>query len=250
MPTDPWFYAVAAVAVFSVGVSKGGFGGAGAIIGVPLLAIFVTPFAAVGIMLPILLAMDAVAVWSYRKTFDRKVIWMMLPGGLVGSALAWMVAANVSVDLMRLLVGVLGLSFIAFHYLRPKDMPAANHSPVRGNIAGAGSGFTSFLAHAGGPPFQIYTIPLKLEPVIYAGTGAVFFAIINAIKVVPYLTLNQLTWDTFVTSMILLPWAVVSTYIGVFLVKIIDQKLYYQIVFTLLFLVSTKLVWDGATGLL
>lgn len=106
------------------------------------------------------------------------------------------------------------------------------------------------VAHGGGPPFQIYVLPLRLERDVFVGTGAVFFAIVNWIKVPPYLALGQFTATNLVTSAVLFPVAVASTWAGVLLVRRVSGEKFYTIIYGLLILVGLKLVHDGIAGLL
>ena len=106
------------------------------------------------------------------------------------------------------------------------------------------------IAHAGGPPFQIYLIPQRLPRDLFVGTGVVFFALVNLIKVPPYIALGQLTRDNLMTSAVLFPLAIASTWAGVWLVRRVSGERFYDIVYVLLLLLGGKLVWDGASWLL
>ena len=105
------------------------------------------------------------------------------------------------------------------------------------------------IAHAGGPPFQIYVMPQRLQRDIFVGTGAVFFAIMNWIKVPAYGALGQLGSDNLMTAAALFPAAIASTFAGVALVRRVSPERFYTVVYVLLILVGLKLVWDGARGL-
>ncbi len=164
MITDPVFYLAAIPAVLVVGISKGGFGGSIAILGVPLMALVISPIQAAGIMLPILILMDFIAVASYWKVFDKKVLLMTLPGALAGLGLGYLMATSVDEALVLLIIGVVAVSFTLDHwrklYLSGRQPEHAGHSLTKGSIWGLVAGFTSFVAHAGGPPYQMYTPPL------------------------------------------------------------------------------------------
>ncbi len=163
--TDPLFYAAAIPAVILVGLSKGEFGGGASLLGVPLIALVVSPLQAAGIMLPILLVMDAVALASYRGACDRRSLVILLPAGLLGILVGWLTAAWVTESMVRLIVGVVALLFTLDYWFRSGRSPdPAGHSPAKGGFWGAVAGFTSFVSHAGGPPFQMYMLPLRLDP--------------------------------------------------------------------------------------
>lgn len=247
MIVDPYFYAVAAVAVILMGLSKGGFIGL-ASLSLPLLALVTTPVRAAALTLPILVVQDIVSVWAYRHHWDRRTVGALLPGALLGIFLGWALAAWVSSAAILLIVGIISVVYavrrLAQSYRRIEPAPAG-HRPIQGTFWGAVCGFTSMIAHAGQPPFQIYVLPLNLPPMRFAATGAVFFAIVNLVKVGPYIALGQLTPDNLLTSATLIPLAILSTWVGVILVKRIDAAKFFTAIYLLLLLVGAKLVYDG-----
>lgn len=249
MIEDPLFWTVAVISVIITGVSKGGFGGL-AIIAVPLMALTISPIQAAGIMLPILIVMDWVSVWSYRKTWDKSLLLLTLPGAIVGIGLGWALARYVTEDFVLLSVGVIAIVFSLYSVFKPKRSEKSKlaQSKIMGGIAGSVAGFTSFIAHAGGPPFQAYAIPQKLEKQIYAGTAVMFFFVVNAVKLVPYAALGQFDKTNLTTSLILLPLAPVGVLFGVWLVKRIPQDIFYRILYGLIFCVGVKLLWDVLVG--
>jgi uncharacterized protein len=246
MITDPLFYAVAVPAVILVGLSKGGFGGMMGLVSVPLMALAVPPLQAAAVMLPILLVMDAVALYAWRGVFDRRALAVLLPGGLVGIALGWAMAASVSADHVRLVVGIVALLFCVQYAVGAgaKAEPRP-HNPPKGVLCGAAAGFASFVSHAGGPPYQIYVLPLRLAPARLVGTATIFFAAVNALKVVPYFALGQLSTANLATSLVLMPLAPLATLAGVRLVKRLPVAVFYRVILILVLAVSLKLIWDG-----
>ena len=108
------------------------------------------------------------------------------------------------------------------------------------------TGFTSFVSHAGGPPFQMYAVPLRLSPRIFAGTSVIMFAVVNAVKLVPYFLLGQFDVTNLETSAVLLPVSIPATFLGIWLVKVIDAAVFYRAVYVLIFVVGVYLVWEGA----
>ena len=115
---------------------------------------------------------------------------------------------------------------------------------------GAIAGFSSFVSHAGGPPFQVAVMPLRLPPPVYAGTSVLFFASTNAVKLIPYFLLGQFSADNLATSAVLMPLAPVATLAGVWLVRRVPSEGFYKVIYGLLVLVGGKLMVDGARGLL
>ncbi|MFC3164053.1 sulfite exporter TauE/SafE family protein [Ciceribacter thiooxidans] len=251
MLPDIQFFAAAIPAVVLVGLSKGGLGGALALIGVPMMALVVPPLQAAAIFLPILLVMDAVALWAWRKHNNRATLLTMLPGAILGIAIAWATSAYVSANAMRLILGGIALLFAVRYFVetfgprRHEERLPAPERPVAGTIWGSLSGYASFVAHAGGPPFQIYVLPLKLDPLTYTGTSTRFFAIVNAIKVIPYFALGSLDTTNLTISATLLPVALVSTLIGARVVRYLKPAIFYPLMYGMVLVAAAKLIWDG-----
>ena len=249
MISDPWFYAVALPAMLLVGMSKGGLGSVGLLV-VPIMAITIPPIQAAGIVLPILILSDIVAVISYRNTFDRRTLRIMLPGAMVGIALGWLTAAWVSEDHIRLVVGVVAVLFALRYWLAGArhGQPAA-HARLRGGFLGMMSGFTSFLTHAGGPPYQMYVVPLRLKPRSYAGTHVMMFATVNAVKLVPFFFLGQFDATNLATSAALLPVSLPATLLGIWLVRRIDTDRFYRFIYVLMLTVGVYLIGAAVSSL-
>lgn len=249
--SDPVFYAAAIPAVIFVGLSKGGLGGAMALIGVPLMALVISPVKAAAIMLPILIIMDIVSLWTWRGTYDVRTLKIMLPAGIVGIGIGWLTAAWVTVPQVRLLVGLIALLFAADYVrlrLRAKPPEPKPHNRAKGSIWGTLAGFTSFVSHAGGPPYQVYTLPLGQDPKVFVGTSVIFFAVINAIKLVPYFALGQFDSANLMTSLVLMPIAPIATITGAWIVKHMNRTVFYPFMYTMVFIVGLKLVYDGLTS--
>jgi uncharacterized membrane protein YfcA len=246
--TDWTFYALAVPAVFLLGLSKGGFTGMGAL-SLPMLAFVIDPIRAAAILLPILIVQDVVGVWAFRRTVDWPLLGWMLPGAAVGIWLGYVFAANVSAEAVLAAVGVISAAFGGYRLWA--DAHAVPRETARwpewvGSLFGAAAGITSQIAHAGGPPFQLWVIPRGLSPQILVGTTAVFFAAVNWIKVPAYFALGQFTQANLLTAAVLLPVAVVSTLAGVWMVRRIDAARFYTAIYWLMILVGVALVWEAA----
>ncbi len=246
---DPLFYAVAVPAILVVGLSKSGFLSGLAVLGVPLLSLVIAPVQAAGILLPILIAMDVVGVWAYRKTFDKRSLAILLPAAVIGIVAGYLTAARVSEADIRLLVGVIALGFTLHYWLEQSrggtSGPPRQISGAFGVLAGTVAGFTSFVSHAGSPPVQMFLLPQRLRAVTYAGTMAMFFASINLIKVPPYFLLGQFSWENLATAALLLPLAPLSMAAGIKLMRHVRQEPFYKLAYGCLLIVSVKLIYDG-----
>ena len=246
---DYYFWTVAIVAVVVVALSKSGLLGSMGLVAVPLLTLVMPARDAAGMLLPLLLVMDAIAVWTYRKDVNWHILKLMLPGAMVGTLVGWALWTLVSDAVVLLFVGIVTLLFVldAILPLR-KRLEGLPPSKPWGAFWGGLAGFTSFISHTGGPPYQIYTLPRRLDPVTYSGTSAFFFAIVNVSKLIPYFFLGQLNLANITHAAILAPLAVGGVIAGVYLVRRISVQRFYQITYWLVFLLALKLVYDGAIG--
>ncbi|MGE0564034.1 MAG: sulfite exporter TauE/SafE family protein [Pseudolabrys sp.] len=249
MPTDPIFWITVVIAVTLVGLAKGGFSGIGSV-ATPLLALVLPPLQAAAIILPILLLQDAISVWVYRKDWDAWNVKVLVAGAVIGVGLAWSIAAFVSNDAIRLTVAVIGLVFCANAFLNRGPVAPRRPSSASGVFWGAASGFTSALAQAGSPPFQMHVLPQRMPKMTLVGTQALFFAATNVMKVAPYFALGQFSTEGLSVSLALVPLAVATNFLGIWLVRKTPQETFYKIAYTLMFLVSVGLLYQGATGLL
>ena len=241
------FYALAVPAVILLGLSKGGFAGLGAL-SLPALAMAVSPVRAAAILLPILIVQDVVSVWAFRRSWDGAVLAWMLPGAVIGITLAYLFAAHVDPDAVLGLVGAISIVFGLYRLWlarRGAEVVAARSPGWVGTLAGVVSGFTSQIAHAGQPPFQMWVLPRRLERDVLVGTTAIFFAATNWLKVPAYWALGQFSRANLTTAALLMPVAIVSTFAGVWLVRRVSPARFYGAIYVLMVLVGVKLVWDA-----
>ncbi len=244
---DPATLALACLAVVIIGAAKGGLSGIGAL-GTPILALALPPAVAAALLLPLIIVQDVVSVWAFRHTWDRWVVAWMLPGALVGIALATGYAALVDERMLLLLLGLITLAFGAYRLWveRGGRVAAASNSPGWvGALFGVATGVTSQVAHAGGPPFQMWVTPRKLPHACYIGTNAVLFAMINWLKVPGYVMLGTLNRETLAAAAMLMPLAIVSTLVTLRLIRRMESARFYTLIYFLMVLLGSKLVWDG-----
>ncbi|WP_294320194.1 sulfite exporter TauE/SafE family protein [uncultured Sphingomonas sp.] len=248
MIVDPFFYALAVPAVVLLGLAKGGFSGMGAL-SLPMLALAIDPVRAAAILLPILIVQDVVGIWAFRGTIDWRVIAWMLPGAGLGILLGYGFASTVRPSAVLAVVGAISVAFGLWRLrIERRGMPVAARSPGWvGTLFGVASGFTSQVAHAGQPPFQLWVLPRQLPRDVLVGTTALFFGAVNWLKVPAYLALGQFTRANLLTSAALLPVAVASTVAGVWLVRRVSAHRFYTAIYVLMIAVGVKLVWDGVT---
>ena len=247
MTLDLNLFLFAVPAVILIGLSKGGFAGLGAL-GTPLLAIGIgDPIQAAAVLLPILIAQDVVGVAAFRKQWDRRVLAVMLPGAVVGILLGYLLAARISAAAVMAALGLISMLFGFYRlWIEARAEPlAVAGSAWSGSLFGVAAGFTSQIAHAGGPPFQIYAVPQRMPKMVFAGTSTLLFAAINAMKIPPYWALGQLNPTNLMITAWLAPVAVAATFIGVWVNRRLPEVLFYRLVIGALFVLSLKLVYDG-----
>lgn len=229
-----------------LGLSKGGFAGLGAL-SLPMVAFATDPVRAAAILLPILIVQDVVGVWAFRRSIDRFVLGWTLAGAVIGIVLGYWFAASVSADGVLAAVGAISMLFGAYRLWRDRHgQPAASTSPGWvGSLFGVASGFTSQIAHAGQPPWQLWVLPRRLARDVLVGTTAVYFALVNWIKVPAYLALGQFTKENLLTAAALLPVAVASTFAGVWLVRRVSPERFYAAIYWLMIGVGGVLIWKA-----
>lgn len=250
MITDPFFYLCAIPAVLIFAMVKGGFGGGIAIISVPLMSLAVPPVQAAAILLPLLLVMDGVAIWSFRGSWSRVNIERTLPGAIVGIGLGALTFHSLSEAAIRLLIGTICVAFCLNYWLQPGTRVKTKPGIIAGSVWGSIAGFTSFGIHAGGPPMSIYLLPQRMDKIELMGTFAIFFAVVNLVKLIPYTWLGQFDSTNLLTSLVLIPLAPIGVRLGYFLLHKISEVLVYGICYFFLMLIGLKLLYDGGHSLL
>ncbi len=211
----------------------------------------IAPVQAVAITLPILMVQDLVSVWAFRRDYSLENLKILLPGGCIGLTIGYFTAAHVPGAAVLILVAVISLIFASYSLLRRAPVDEAPRPPdwTKGSFWGVIAGFTSFIANAGGPPYQVYIVPQKLPPKIYAGTGAIYFALFNYVKFFAFLNLGFMPAEVMLTSVALFPPAIAATFGGVWLVKRVPLRIFYKLIYGLTLIMGVKLMWDGLRGL-
>ncbi|MBT8137672.1 MAG: sulfite exporter TauE/SafE family protein [Gammaproteobacteria bacterium] len=251
MITDPLFYLAAVPAVFLFGIAKGGFGGGLGVAAVPLMALVVSPVQAAGILLPLLCLMDLFGLWVYREHLNVRLQKSLLPGAVLGIAIGTALFGYMSTAMIRIILGVIAITFTLNHWFGLSEW-IAHHTRRAGWPAAAGSGmvagFTSFIAHAGGPPINMYLLTQGMSRTLFVGTTVLFFAVVNYTKLIPYAWLGQLDATNLWTSAVLAPLAPAGIAAGVWLHRRVSDKLFFRIAYVMLFIVGLRLLYDGVSG--
>ncbi len=241
------FWIAAVLATFCVGASKGGMPVI-AMLGVPMLTLFIAPAAAAGLLLPMYILADVYAIWLFRRDFSPRNLKILIPAAAAGILIAFFCISRVPPEIGKLIVALVGLYYLVDtlrkwlvrdHAARPADVP-------RGLFWGALSGFTSYISHAGGPPYQAYTLPQMMPKMTFVGTQAIVFACINWMKLPPYIVAGQVTWDSLQRMAMLAPVALFGAWSGQRLVRWLPERIFYGVVRAALGLLSLRLLWEVA----
>lgn len=244
MDWSPLFFTIAAVSAFLVGASKGGLPMVG-VLGVPLLALVMPPVAAAALLLPVYIVSDMVGLWAYRKEYSARNLAILLPAMIFGVGVGWATAKITPEWMVTLLVGLVGLYYCATVVFRKAGAPPKPADIPRGLFWGTITGFTSFVSHTGGPPYQTYVLPQKLPKMMFAGTSTIVFSVINLVKLIPYWALGQFNPGNLEVAAMLSPIAIAGALIGYKATTIIPEKMFFRLVEVALFVISIKLIYDA-----
>lgn len=248
LPDYPTLFWVTAVfAMILIGISKAGFGGGVGAIATPLMALTISVTDAAAILLPILIVADLFSLRHYWNVYDRKSLRLMLPGAVVGIALGAFFFGYFEHNerTLKLILGIVSLIFVAYQLVRKLILGALLQSKPpqwAGVVLGGAAGFTSTLAHAGGPPATIYLLPQQLPRHIFVGTSVIFFFLVNLVKLVPYSALGLLRVGNITTILILAPLTFLGVQLGVWLNKRFSDRYFTFVIYALLLLTGFELV--------
>ena len=248
MPDYPLtFWLCAAVGIVFIGIAKAGFGGGIGIIATPLIAMTVPVTDAVALLLPLLIVCDIFAVKHYRTHFDRRSVKLLLPGSVLGIAVAYFFFSHFINDqrTLEMGIGILSLGFVLFQLVRSLILGAlVGRRPraLEGMLMGALSGFGSTLVHAGAPPVAIYLLPQQLSRDLFVGTTVIFFAALNLLKIFPYYSLDLFTVKILTTTLILSPLSYVGVKLGIYLNQRFTDVWFNRVVYVLLSLMGLQLI--------
>ena len=232
-------------AVLLLGMSKSGLGVGFGALAVPLMALAAPVPQAAAILLPLLFVMDMLGLAALMRQRDRALLRLLVPAGLLGTMLGAALFGLLSAKTLAGIVGVLTLIFLAIRVLFPAKADAPPPPRWLGFVLGMVSGFTSFVAHAGGPPIGFYVLPQKLPPLVFTATMAVFFTVVNLAKWVPYTWLGLIDVHNMGTSLALLPIAPIGVWLGVRFVRRVSPVVFYRLFHLGMLLTGFKLAWDG-----
>ena len=179
---DISIYIFASLGVFFFGIAKGGFAGPISMLSVPLMSFVMSPIQAAGILLPLLVLMDILAVYIFWKKWRNDILKIIIPASIVGIAIGSLTFKYTSENQVRLIVGTITILFVIISLIQKNNL-ILKPTNLKGYFWAGSSGYTSFLIHAGAPPMNFYLLPLKLDKLTYIGTATFAYFIINIVKI-------------------------------------------------------------------
>jgi len=251
MQLEPWQWLVALLAAFNIGFSKTGVAGLG-ILNVALFALVFPAKASTGIVLPILIAADVVAVLAYRRHAVWSHLWRIFPWAALGIVLGYFVLDHINNQQTSRIIGAILLGLLIFQWFRGrKESTASPGSTPSDNIPegwwfaalmGVAGGFTTMVGNAAGPILILYLLAMRLPKMEFVGTAAWYFLILNCFKVPFSWNLDLINAPSLAIDLRLIPAAILGALYGRVLLKKIDQKLFENLAIGLSVLAAIRLL--------
>ena len=236
---------VIAILGFMIGFAKGGFGGLGALL-TPILALVLPVASAVGVLLPMLMVGDVFAVSMYWKEWDLDLIKRMLPAGIIGAIAGTALLAGLSSDGLRIILGIFVLVLVAYKFLSDRIQairyePRPWHAPAAGLLAGLASGMFNY----GGPAFSSYLLLQRLKARPFIATTAIYFALLNLIKVPGFLYTGVLDLPLLFSLWWVFPFIPVGIWVARVTLTRLSPSAFEWIIVVLLIFSSLWLFWQS-----
>ena len=247
---DLFFFLIAGPAVLFAGISKAGFGSGAAFASATVLALVVEPGLALGVMLPLLMLIDAGSLRPYWRKWSTRDVALLVLGGLPGVLIGALLYRVASPDLFRLLIGGVAVGFVLWQLTLKSGLLTLARGRMpdwAGVVLGTVVGFTTFVSHAGGPPAAVFLLSRGLTKTQYQATTVLLFWTLNIVKFFPYAALGMFTSQTLMANLVLAPFALLGTWIGVKAHRLVSERLFFGLTYVLLLVTGCKLIWDGLT---
>ena len=241
------FFALAGPAVIFAGISKGGFGSGAAFASASVLALVVEPGLALGVMLPLLMIIDAATLKPYWRKWSGPDAKLLILAGLPGVGLGAALYSVADPDVFRLLIGGISLAFVAYQLLGDRARLRRALPRWAGLVSGLVVGFTSFVSHAGGPAAAVYLLSRGASKTEFQATTVIVFWALNIAKAVPYAFLGMFTAETLKANLVLAPFALLGAWLGVKAHHMVPERAFFTLTYVLLTVTGAKLIWDGLT---
>jgi uncharacterized protein len=242
MHLELWQWALGALGAFLVGLSKTGIPGLG-ILNVAIFALVFPARESVGLVLVILLCGDLVAVTTYRRDVSWSHLLRLFPWAAAGIVAGYFALGRVDDWQMRHLIGIILLCLGVFQYARsrrpaPLGSEARSPQPWLAPIAGITAGFTTMVANAAGPVMVLYLLAMRLPKILFIGTAAWYFLLLNLFKVPFSASLGLINPASLGVSLLLGPFAMLGALTGRPIAERLNQRLFELIALGLTFVAA------------
>jgi uncharacterized protein len=237
-------WALALAGALGMGISKAGFPGM-SLVHVVVFAFIFGGRTSTGIILPMLIAADVVAVRSFRQHAQWTYIWRMLPATLVGILVGFVLMGRLDERLFSPLIGVIVLTLVVMQVVRmarPGLFGEVPHSHVFAWTMGLLAGVTTMLANAAGPIFVLYALAVGLPKYELVGTGAWFFFIVNLAKVPLSAGLGLIGPHTLSLNLVLLPAVFTGIAMGRWMTHRVPHRLFDGLLLTFAAVAALRLI--------
>ena len=239
------FYLMVALVALMIGLSKGGLGGLLGAMATPLMALVMPADQVIGLLLPVLMIADLFAVASHWRKWDWRLVRLLLPGALVGVVVGTLFIQNAPTQTLKVIIGVITLLFSIYKLLEARLKLAGEYlsRDWHGLLAGTLAGFASSVAHTGGPPISIYLILQDLTPRVFVATTALFFTLLNWMKVPFYAYAGLFDFSQLIRILWLLPLLPIGVLAGRWLAVRINKVAFDRMITILLAITALMLIF-------
>lgn len=239
-----WGWLLTIAAVLISGIAKSGFGGGVGIVAVPMFVLAMGPVSGVGTLLPLLVAADVLTVWHHWGRWDKRNLSVLMPGTLIGTAIGYAIMRQIDARGLELGIGVICILYVALDQVRRSYAP---HWKLKadypaGGVAGISSGIVSYLAHAAGPVIQIFLLGQHLNKNTLVGTAAIYFLLLNTLKIPPYLHQGLIDSAAIQKGLWLVPLVPLGTWIGARLHHGMSELIFRRVVISIVFLTGIQMM--------
>ena len=239
------FYLMTALVALIIGLSKGGLGGMPGALATPLMALVMPADQAIGLLLPILMLADVFAVALHWRRWNGRLVWLLIPGAVVGVTIGTYFITNAPTRTLQIALGVIVLLFAVYKIFEKRILGLFHYQPRdwHGMVAGTITGFSSALAHTGGPPVSVYLLMQDIPPGVFNATAAIFFLILNWIKVPYYWYAGLFNFQLLWQVAWILPLVPLGVWLGKQFSNKVNKETFDQVMVALLVIASILLIF-------
>jgi len=239
------FYLMTALVALIIGLSKGGLGGMPGALATPLMALVMPADQAIGLLLPILMLADVFAVALHWRRWNGRLVWLLIPGAVVGVTIGTYFITNAPTRTLQIALGVIVLLFAIYKIFEKRILGLFHYQPRdwHGLVAGTITGFSSALAHTGGPPVSVYLLMQDIPPGVFNATAAIFFLILNWIKVPYYWYAGLFNFQLLWQVVWILPLVPIGVWLGKQFSNKVNKETFDRVMVALLVIASILLIF-------